>query len=963
MFNNPIYPGGGGGGGAGAAIGGAVTGGTTGSVLFIGAGPVLAQDNANLFWDDTNNFLGIGTAAPAVSLHVASGQIAAPAGTASAPGYAIVGDLNNGIFSPGADRWSVTTAGAARFELDATGDAIFTQGISTTGSPVALTVTGAAHTTLTASIEASDVSFNLARTVEFATGALASQRAFQISAPTYGFVGASTITTAATFYINAAPVAGTNATLTNTHAIWVDAGTSRFDGQILEALGAVGAPSYSFQGDTNTGIFSSGADALELVTAGATRVAVDATGGVTITQGISTTGSPIGITFTGAAHTTLTASTEASDVNFNLARTVEFATGAIASQRAVRINAPTYGFVGASTITTAATIYIDAAPVAGTNATITNSYALWVDAGAIRLDGTVEAALGLVGTPAYSFQGDLNTGIFSPGADQISIVTAGATRIAVDATGDVTITQGVSTSGSPIGLTFTGAAHTTLAASTEARDWNINLARTVEFATGAITSQRAVAILAPTYGFVGASTITNAATLYIDAAPAAGANATITETWALWVDAGAVRFDGIVAHAAGSAAAPSMTFLSDYDTGIWSSTGNQIDITTAGTNRLSISSVAVTSASVVRTPVGSAAAPSVQGGDTNTGIWFPGVGQVAVSIDGFSYVTFATPGITANTGVPFIATTNSVTAPGFVSTGDLDTGNYSLGANNWGVTLGGVKAASWGITSGYEINQHVGTSGAPVVFKPIGAAHTTLTASAELVDIDFSLARTVQWATGALTTQRSTIVRAPTAGFVGASTITTAVTLSLPAAITAGTNATITNSYIVQLGGAVTLGPTSAGQTYAAIDVPAHTVTVTGETQVTAAPSFSACRLGIVTVTDASAVTVDTGATLYIAGAPLAAGSVTLTTPLSLWVDAGTSRFDGLIDGYNEINTFGVSGATGARVRLRYFYAASPADPPTDQADIMIIDTGAATVLRVRYNDAGAMKVGDLALI
>lgn len=43
----------GGGGGGGMSIGGTVTSGTTGSVLFIGSGPVLAQDNANFFWDDT----------------------------------------------------------------------------------------------------------------------------------------------------------------------------------------------------------------------------------------------------------------------------------------------------------------------------------------------------------------------------------------------------------------------------------------------------------------------------------------------------------------------------------------------------------------------------------------------------------------------------------------------------------------------------------------------------------------------------------------------------------------------------------------------------------------------------------------------------------------------------------------------------------------------------------------------
>ena len=105
------------------------------------------------------------------------------------------------------------------------------------------------------------------------------------------------------------------------------------------------------------------------------------TGNAVLTNTVSTSGSPTALTLTGAAHTTLALSTEATDVNFNLARTVQFATGALTTQRAVRIQAPTYGFVGASTITTASTLSISGAPVAGTNATITNKWALNVESG------------------------------------------------------------------------------------------------------------------------------------------------------------------------------------------------------------------------------------------------------------------------------------------------------------------------------------------------------------------------------------------------------------------------------------------------------------------------------------------------------------------------------------------------------------------------------------------------------
>lgn len=53
---HPVIPGGG-----GSSIGGTVSGGTEGSVLFLGVGGILAQDNANFFLDNTDNRLGIGT--------------------------------------------------------------------------------------------------------------------------------------------------------------------------------------------------------------------------------------------------------------------------------------------------------------------------------------------------------------------------------------------------------------------------------------------------------------------------------------------------------------------------------------------------------------------------------------------------------------------------------------------------------------------------------------------------------------------------------------------------------------------------------------------------------------------------------------------------------------------------------------------------------------------------------------
>ena len=56
----------------GMGIGNAITSATAGSILFAGASGVLAQDNSNFFWDDTNNRLGIGTTTPSGMLSVGS---------------------------------------------------------------------------------------------------------------------------------------------------------------------------------------------------------------------------------------------------------------------------------------------------------------------------------------------------------------------------------------------------------------------------------------------------------------------------------------------------------------------------------------------------------------------------------------------------------------------------------------------------------------------------------------------------------------------------------------------------------------------------------------------------------------------------------------------------------------------------------------------------------------------------
>lgn len=68
------------------AVGGDVESGTQGSVLFVGSGGLLQQNNSNFFWDNTNARLGIGTSSPSSSLTIA-GDITATSAAALVSGF------------------------------------------------------------------------------------------------------------------------------------------------------------------------------------------------------------------------------------------------------------------------------------------------------------------------------------------------------------------------------------------------------------------------------------------------------------------------------------------------------------------------------------------------------------------------------------------------------------------------------------------------------------------------------------------------------------------------------------------------------------------------------------------------------------------------------------------------------------------------------------------------------------
>ncbi len=231
---------------------------TSGSVLFAGGGGIYSQDNANYFWDATNHRLGLGNAAPSTTLDVTGSQnitstsanaltvgpngatnpvLQVDSSTASvANGLKITGTAaGSGVklesistaanediilgtkgtsssvkLQVGASNKYVATAQNHTFSVSATG----------TASTVRFGYTGASDINLTASTEAPSTYFNLGQIRQHATGTMFLQRDFRITPSTHSFVGASTLSNMHGFTVDGAPIAGTNATVTNASAIY-----------------------------------------------------------------------------------------------------------------------------------------------------------------------------------------------------------------------------------------------------------------------------------------------------------------------------------------------------------------------------------------------------------------------------------------------------------------------------------------------------------------------------------------------------------------------------------------------------------------------------------------------------------------------------------------------------------------------------------------------------------------------
>lgn len=204
-------------------------------------------------------------------LSMIQGQlIVSPAG-ASAPGLSFTNDTNTGIYSPSADQIGFTTQGTLRLSIGTSTitsvGMVFNGGNGLPANPVysftsdpdtGLYLNGVGDVRIVASGSTAGVPAQLAITDDGTNGSVS------LFSRGTGSVG---------FFFGFTNRLSVNNTLVTATVPFVGAN------------GSVGAPTFSFSGDPNTGMYGSGADDLFLATAGTERIRITSTGRLALNMG------------------------------------------------------------------------------------------------------------------------------------------------------------------------------------------------------------------------------------------------------------------------------------------------------------------------------------------------------------------------------------------------------------------------------------------------------------------------------------------------------------------------------------------------------------------------------------------------------------------------------------------------------------------------------------------------------
>jgi len=455
--------------------------------------------------------------------------------------------------------------------------------------------------------------------------------------------------------------------------------------------------------------------------------------------------------------------------------------------------------------------------------------------------------------------------------------------------------------------------------------------------SGTATKYTHVNIEAPTLAATNSSvTTTDAATLYVSGAVAAGTNETLTRTWAVWVDAGNVRYDGSVYAGTTEALNSSglvtvanqsnITGVGTISSGTWEGTTLAVDQGGTGATSLNnlITLTTHTSGNYVATLTGgtgidSDAATSGEGTTHTLSIDLNEVGEVAIA-DG-DYIAFMD------------ATDSSATKKeALADVATLFAGTGLTAASS----VIGVDAAQSGITS-------VGT----LTGLTLDGDKSVTPGDGSMIHLDTSTI-TDSNTSGSGTAALYTHVRleAPTLAATNSSVTTSdAATLYINGPITAGTNQTLTRNWGLWLdtGNARFDGSIYSGTTEAINS--SGVLQVAGQTNIT---SVGALDGGSVTSNFGS---IDNGSSAITTTGAISGGTIDATTDFTIGTTVITD--DSIVMTPTTSDTVTIAAATNGALNITTVDAAAAAANVTWAIDGYHKIAGGSKVFLNETADAG----------
>jgi hypothetical protein len=274
-------------------------------------------------------------------------NLATSAGTALAPTYSWATDSNTGLYLVGSDSVGLSAGGTVRATVSSTGLAV--AGVfSASGAMTAsggLGVTGAVTTSGAISV-GSTLGVTGAATFGSTVGVTGALTAASVASS--GAVSGTTLA--------ASGAATLSSTLAVTGAVTASS-TVTAAGVVLGPAGSVSAPSHSFSADTNSGLYSGGADIVGIATGGAARLTVNAAGDIVATTGDVFVGQSSTTTPGYGGITTVGHALRADGRLFTSAATGGFSSFGLNADGAVLLFNRSGANVGSITVTTTTTAY------------------------------------------------------------------------------------------------------------------------------------------------------------------------------------------------------------------------------------------------------------------------------------------------------------------------------------------------------------------------------------------------------------------------------------------------------------------------------------------------------------------------------------------------------------------------------------------------------------------------------